>query len=152
MKIGVISDTHSHLPPAIFDLLKECVFIIHAGDIGNYKVISDLKSITNTNVIAVKGNCDQYSLSEYPTIQEFKIMGYKIFVTHDLDRIYEPDDANIIIFGHTHKPVYIKNDSGNIILNPGSCGGSPRGEINKNSIAIINIEKNDLSAEIIYLP
>ena len=71
MKIGVISDTHGKIPPATFDLLKECLLILHAGDIGNFTIINDLKEIVNTNVIAVKGNCDNFSMSEYPQIQEF---------------------------------------------------------------------------------
>ncbi|MEI6521188.1 MAG: YfcE family phosphodiesterase [bacterium] len=152
MKIGVISDTHSKIPSAAFDLLKDCVLILHAGDIGNFTIINDLKEIIKANVVAVKGNCDNFSLSEYPNIQSFTINGFKIFMTHDLDRVIPPDDANIIIAGHTHRPLYIKNDLGNIIVNPGACGGSPRGEIKNNSIAIINLEKGNLFAEILYLP
>lgn len=152
MKIGVISDTHGKIPSATFDLLKGCILILHAGDIGNFTIINDLKEIINTNVIAVQGNCDYFSMSDYPKIQEFKINGFNFFMTHDLDKVIPPDDANIIISGHTHKPLYIKNDIGDIIINPGACGGTPRGEIKNHSIAIINLEIGNLFAEIVYLP
>ena len=56
MKIGVISDTHNFLDPKIAELFSGVGHILHAGDIGNTSIISELEEIAP--VTAVYGNTD----------------------------------------------------------------------------------------------
>ncbi len=149
MKIGVISDTHGVLPFPVFDLFKGCILILHAGDIGNYSIIDDLSTIAR--VIAVKGNSDNFSSTEYPMVQDFTLLGNRFFLTHDLNRAKPPTDANIIIHGHTHIPTCVKTGTDKMIVNPGSCGGTPRGEIKKHSVAVINLEKGNFFTDFSYI-
>ena len=43
VKIGLLSDTHSHLDTKIFDYFKDVDEIWHAGDIGSIEVTDQLK-------------------------------------------------------------------------------------------------------------
>ena len=56
MKIGVISDTHNFLDPKVHELFAGVNHILHAGDIGNATIISELEAIAP--VTAVYGNTD----------------------------------------------------------------------------------------------
>ena len=42
IKIGLLSDTHGWLNPAIYDFFKDCDEIWHAGDIGDYDITIEL--------------------------------------------------------------------------------------------------------------
>ena len=56
MKIGLLSDTHGHLDPKVFQYFQECDEIWHAGDIGTVETLDQLKSFKP--VRAVYGNID----------------------------------------------------------------------------------------------
>ena len=57
MRVGVISDTHGYMDPRALLLLQEAEHIIHAGDIGDYSIISQLEQIAP--VTKVRGNVDR---------------------------------------------------------------------------------------------
>ena len=58
--------------------------------------------------------------------------------------------ANIVFYGHTHKPV-AKWDSGILFINPGSIS-FPRQEGRRQSYVLMEInEKSELSYEICYI-
>ncbi|MDA2932062.1 metallophosphoesterase family protein [Nitrospinae bacterium AH-259-F20] len=57
MKIGVISDTHGFCHPRVFQLFEGAELILHAGDIGDETIITDLEAIAP--VTAVFGNIDR---------------------------------------------------------------------------------------------
>ena len=68
MKIGLLSDTHSHMDDQILKHFKECDEIWHAGDIGDRKIMEPLQGIAP--VVAVYGNIDDASLRiEFPEDQ-----------------------------------------------------------------------------------
>ncbi len=54
--IGVISDTHGLLRSEAVAQLQGCQLIVHAGDIGNPKILEELRR--STPLVAVRGNCD----------------------------------------------------------------------------------------------
>lgn len=120
MKIGVISDTHGVLRDEVLENLKECDYIIHAGDIGSEEILDKLESITKT--FAVRGNNDKepwaLKLPEYKEIEMDQIL---IYVVHDkADIPKELREIDLIICGHSHK--YSEENNGITYLNPGSCG------------------------------
>ena len=43
--VGVISDTHGHLPSSVADAFNGVDLIIHAGDIGESDIIDELEKI-----------------------------------------------------------------------------------------------------------
>ena len=57
MKVGVISDTHNVLREEVLDYLKDCDYIIHAGDVCQVEIMERLNQIAKTFVVA--GNNDK---------------------------------------------------------------------------------------------
>ena len=42
-KIIILSDTHSHLNPLIYNLINKSDYVIHAGDILDHQILEDIK-------------------------------------------------------------------------------------------------------------
>lgn len=135
MKIGVISDTHianknEHIPGIILDVFKQVDMVLHAGDIVDLQAIDELKSVC-PNVIAVAGNMDQEAVRrKYPAKQILELSGYKVGLMHGsgaplnlvelLKGAFKDDNPDIIIFGHSHKPM--NEFIGKVLFfNPGSA-------------------------------
>ncbi|HHU91524.1 MAG TPA: metallophosphoesterase [Halanaerobiaceae bacterium] len=131
MKIGVISDTHipyraKQIPDLVLDSFQGVDLIVHAGDLVQEEVLTSLAEIAP--VKAVFGNVDSPELKmKLPEKLELELAGYKIGVIHGhnvrghlLNTLsYVFPDADIIIFGHTHKQCN-KIINGQLCFNPGS--------------------------------
>ncbi len=148
--IGVISDTHGLLRPEAVSALSGVELILHAGDIHNPFVLSELETIAP--VIAVRGNHDRgnwaRSLHEIETITIGKI---SIAMIHDLkalDNYKFTDDFHVVICGHSHKPV-IETRGAVIYLNPGSAG--PRRFKLPVTVARLRVAGEKVAAEIIEI-
>ncbi len=152
MRIGVISDTHipdkcEHIPAAVLDVFKHVDMVIHAGDIVSLKVIEELRSACS-RVEAVAGNMDRSDVvKKYPVKQVFNISGVKIGLTHGsgapvnlielLKDTFKTDNCDIIIFGHSHKPM--NERIGKVLFfNPGSATDFLSGDT---SYGIIDIDE-----------
>lgn len=96
-------------------------FIIHAGDIVE-KEILDLLEACGKKYIAVYGNNDAHLVAyhnKYNLVQEpyyFKLANTKFKLMHL--PFYMSQDAEVIIFGHTHK-FEVEFVEGTLFLNPG---------------------------------
>ncbi len=123
MKILVISDTHGLLRPEVAEQIKNSDAVIHGGDIDNKETLDELKSHLRSGVslFAVRGNNDGSWASELPKSLEFKLCGLKFFVVHNRKDVPKDVNADIIIFGHTHR-FFEERSGGKLLLNPGSCG------------------------------
>ena len=60
-RIGVISDTHGYLDPAVVKLFGGVTHIIHAGDVGDAAILATLEAIAP--VTAVSGNVESDDLA-----------------------------------------------------------------------------------------
>lgn len=128
MKIGLISDTHGLLRPAVFEHFEGVEHILHAGDVGTVDVLVELETIAP--VTAVWGNTDDFEIrTRVPERAELELGGRRIVVVHghrfgsptpELLRGAEPD-ADIIVYGHTHKP-RIDRAGERLVVNPGAAG------------------------------
>ena len=82
MKIGLLSDTHSHIDERVLKHLKDCDEIWHAGDIGDIKIIDQLKEISF--VRAVFGNIDNHIIrSEFNEDVVHKYGRNKLLMTQE---------------------------------------------------------------------
>ena len=130
MRIGVLSDTHGYLNPKIFDLFADVDLILHAGDIGDDRVLTDLEQFAPTR--AVTGNVDGSPTPRRPLRYCDDVACVRVCMTHGhlLDgddynlsayRLFEAEKPQVIIHGHTHKA---KNEliAGVLFLNPGAAG------------------------------
>lgn len=129
MRLGVISDTHGLLRPEVFDAFRDVDHILHAGDVGKWEIMNDLRAIAP--VTAAYGNTDDSELrGQLPRVARVRLEGCDIVVTHG-DQLGVPTpaglheafpEADIIVFGHTHTPVLELLDRTVTVMNPGSAG------------------------------
>jgi hypothetical protein len=157
MKIGLLSDSHDNLPKIekavqIFNNNK-VGFVLHAGDFVAPFVVPKIKAL-NCDWAGVFGNNDgekeglsgisENRIKEGPL--RITLGNKKIVLVHDLNKINpKTEDADLIIFGHTHKSEVIKQEN-NLLINPGECGGWLTG---KSTVAIVDLAS--LSHQIIKI-
>ena len=132
VKIGLLSDTHSHLDTKIFDYFKDVDEIWHAGDIGSIEVTDQLKKFKPLR--AVYGNIDDHILRrEFPEFNRFTIENVDVLITHiggkpgkyakpALDALQEKA-PKLFICGHSHILLVKMDLKFNMLwMNPGACG------------------------------
>jgi hypothetical protein len=148
--IGVISDTHGLLRPQAVRALEGVELILHAGDIGDPKILRALKRIAPVH--AVKGNTDRGDWArDLPTTQVVEVGGSLIYVLHELFCLdLDPAAAEIkaVIFGHSHRP-HLEHKNGVLYLNPGSAG--PRRFTLPVTLARLVVQRDSLRAELVEL-
>ena len=145
MRLGVISDTHGLLRPEVFDAFAQVDHILHAGDVGPAELLTELEAIAP--VTAVYGNTDGMELRRrLPQVARLRLDGFDIVVTHG-DQLGSPTpealnsafpDAQIIVFGHTHRPLLTLVDVVVTVMNPGGAG--PRRFNLPPSVGILELE------------
>ena len=110
-------------------MFREVDHILHAGDIGPDSILLELETIAP--VTAVYGNTDGWDLrARLPQVAALELDGFRIVVTHG-DQLGSPTpdklhaafpDAEIIVFGHTHRPLLTLVDVVVTVMNPGGAG------------------------------
>jgi len=145
MRIGLIADTHGLLRSEVFDVFRQVDHILHAGDIGSGDILTELEVIAP--VTAVYGNTDDFELrARLPQVVETRIEGFDFLLTHG-DQFGSPTpevlnlaypDAEIIVFGHTHRPLLTTVDVVVTVMNPGGAG--PRRFDLPPSVGIMELE------------
>ena len=129
MRLGIISDTHGLLRPEVFEAFREVDQILHAGDIGPLDLLDELLAIAP--VTAVWGNTDVGEIrNRVPETVETEIMGLRFVLFHG-HQIGSPTpqsavarwpEADVIIYGHTHRPLLTVVDQVVTVMNPGGAG------------------------------
>jgi putative phosphoesterase len=145
VRLGVISDTHGLLRPEVFDVFKEIDHVLHCGDVGKWDVLVELQTLAS--VTAVYGNTDDLGIrSKLPQLAELELDGFRLVVTHG-DQLGSPTpaklheafpDAEIILYGHTHKPLLELVDKTVTVMNPGGAGAPRFGLLP--SVGILELE------------
>ncbi len=133
-RIGLLSDTHTYLHPKIFDFLKDCQQIWHAGDIGNLSTALQLNAFKP--LTAVYGNIDDQELrSLYPESQLFFCEEVKVYMTHiggypgkysfQVKQIIQQEKPDLFISGHSHILKVMYDQKNELLhMNPGAAGKS----------------------------
>jgi hypothetical protein len=87
MKIGLLSDTHSHLDPRVLDYFKDCDEVWHAGDIGDRSVADTLEK--SKPFRAVFGNIDDKEIQmRFPEDLRFQCEGLNVWMLNVLVQHY----------------------------------------------------------------
>jgi uncharacterized protein len=146
--IGVISDTHGLLRPEALRELEGSDFIIHAGDVGDPAILTELKRIAL--VTAVRGNIDTEAWArKLPETATLEVSGLTIFTLHNVEHLrIHPHSAEIVIFGHSHKP-HNELHGDTLFFNPGSAG--PRRFNLPVSVGRLTIKDGKPQGEIVLL-
>jgi putative phosphoesterase len=129
MRIGVIADTHGLLRDAVFEVFAEVDRILHAGDVGRPDLLTELEALAP--VTAVFGNTDGWEIRRRcPQVARLELDGLIVAVTHG-DQLGAPNpaalhrafpDADVIVYGHTHRPLLELVDRTVTVMNPGAAG------------------------------
>jgi uncharacterized protein len=145
VRLGVISDTHGLLRAAVLEVFEGVDHILHGGDVGKWDVLVELEAVAP--VTAVYGNVDGVEMrSKLPQVAEVELDGFRIVVTHG-DQLGSPTpaklheafpDAEIIVYGHTHKPLLELVDKTVTVMNPGGAGAPRFGLLP--SVGILELE------------
>lgn len=170
--IGLLSDTHipqrtDHLPDRVIDdfIKRNIDYVFHMGDFTSFEVYEKLcETFGKNKVIAVRGNMDFDSkLTQIlPEKLEFKIYNFKVLLLHGMGgpniiikRLIKQlnlsnSDYDIVIFGHTHRPVNEKQ-SGILFINPGTTTPIDNRFTIISSYGYLKISNEKMEPEIIYL-
>ena len=148
MKVGVISDTHGMLRQEVLEILRSCDCILHAGDINNQGIVDELGRIAP--VYVVRGNNDKEWAEPLTHDLTVQLEGLKFFMVHNKKETQNlPIDADIVVFGHSHK-YFEQVIDGRLWLNPGSCGKRRFGQ--EISLAVLTVDGKDYQVRKIHLP
>ncbi len=152
MKILIVSDSHGwddNLKKVI-ELQAPFDMLIHLGDSqGSEDFFAEWVSNDDCEIHVVRGNNDYFC--ETPNEEEFYIGKYKVFITHGhrysvnagtekLKQEARDRGADIVMFGHTHRPYLETCSDGLVVLNPGSIS-LPRQEGRKCTYALMEIDR-----------
>ena len=138
MKIGLISDSHEHMPMirrAVDLFNRETVgLVLHAGDIISPITAKEFSRLA-ARMRAVFGNNDGDKLflrerfAPFATIHEHcwegEAGGRKLLLMHAPDALaaLEASGAyDVIVYGHTHE-VVVRRTGKTLVVNPGECCG-----------------------------
>ncbi|GAB1405558.1 metallophosphoesterase family protein [Lentimicrobium sp.] len=131
-RIGLLSDTHGHLPEKTAEFFENCDEIWHAGDIGNQitaQTLNDIKPLK-----AVYGNIDGGDIrTDYPEYLFFDCEMMRVLMLHiggypgrytsrarELIKTYRP---SLFISGHSHILKVIYDNKFQLLhINPGAAG------------------------------
>lgn len=150
LKILVMSDSHAGLRfmrAALASVKPNAV--VHLGD-----YYDDGQALAEENphlpFHIVGGNCDRYRGSGlYREMLCYSVCGVKLYMTHGhnhhvksgiggLLRDARKENAQAVLYGHTHIPYCRQEEDGLWVLNPGSCGSDG------GSVGLIETEKNKI--------
>jgi putative phosphoesterase len=127
------ADTHlpkraKALPPELWTAIDTADVVLHAGDWVDEATLDELEA-RSARLVGVYGNNDGPELrSRLPEVARLKIEGVRFAMIHETgaatgrnERMAQMfDDADVLVFGHSHIPWDSTAASGLRLLNPGS--------------------------------
>ena len=131
-KIGLLSDTHSYLPEAVFDHFKAVDEIWHGGDVGDISVLDRLAAFKPLR--GVYGNIDPAAVrSRFPLDNLFFCEEVKVLMRHiggypgryapGVRDLIKKEKPRLFISGHSHiLKIMYDEKLACLHMNPGACG------------------------------
>lgn len=153
-RIGLISDTHGLLRPAVHQALAGVELILHAGDVGGDVILDELALIAP--VMAVYGNTDAPGDPRLTANIVHVIAGVRIHVSHGHElgaptpaKLLARYAADVIVYGHTHQQL-VTRAAGRLVVNPGAAGA--RRFRLEPSVGVLTIDSGVADVALIDLP
>lgn len=162
MKVGVLADIHDHVDNLrhainLFNAMQ-CGAVLLAGDFVSPLVVPCMRKLTcpviacfgdnDGNQTGISGGMTIVGTLGYPPMCWKSRDGVRFVIAHQLDDLRDCiDQADVVIFAHTHRPSSVRDRHGRLFLNPGEAGGWM---FRRPTVAIYDTETRD--AEIIPLP
>ena len=146
-RLGIVSDTHGLLRPRVLERLAGCDRILHAGDVGDPRILEQLRELAPTD--AVRGNVDfGDGLASLPSVVAGSVDEVSYRMVHQRDHIPPAwrREAHLILFGHSHRPE-VEWHGRTLWLNPGAAG--PRRFHLPLTVAIVTVTGSRLVPELL---
>lgn len=133
-RIGLLSDTHSHLDASVLDYFQDCDEIWHAGDVGAIEIADQLAHFKPFR--AVYGNIDDQTVRiTYPKNLIFELENVKVFITHiggypkryntEAKQVIQQEKPKLFICGHSHILKVMYDPTYELLhINPGAAGNT----------------------------
>jgi putative phosphoesterase len=162
MRLGIFADIHDHLDNARAAVdefnARECELVVFAGDFVSTFVIPVLRGLNcrlvgcfgdnEGNKVGMAGGLQIVGRVGEPPLGLRTPDGVRLLVTHQNELVRDwLDGAEVVIFGHTHKPSISRDDQGRLFINPGETSGWTY-----RRPTIATLDTATLAAEIIELP
>lgn len=152
--IGLISDTHGLLRRDVARAFQGVSRILHAGDVGGAGVLTALERIAPVD--AVFGNVDDPHDPMLVRERSVTIEGLVIHLSHGHElgsptaaKLFARYVGDVLIFGHTHKALVVRDAGGRVAVNPGAAG--PRRFDLEPSVGLLRIDAGRAEIAIISL-
>ena len=127
MRVGLLSDTHGFLDPAILNYFAECDEVWHAGDLGPFSLLEELERFKPLR--AVWGNIDGDKIrAAVPRDLQWECEGLRVYMTHIGNAPYVRHEISsyrpgLFICGHSHILKVAREPERDLIwMNPGAAG------------------------------
>ncbi len=160
MLLGVVSDTHGHVPLArqAVRMLEslEVERVIHCGDVGTPEIIElfgrwpthFVQGNTDYDIEGLRETAEAAGQFWHGAFGELEIEGRKIAVLHSDDRnrflaVIKSGEFDLVCYGHTHLAEQHKEGK-TLVLNPGALFRA-----NPHSLAVVELPQ--VSATIVTL-
>ena len=131
--VGIVSDTHGYVHPALHEALGGVDLILHAGDVGRIEIIDELQLVAPVH--AVFGNIDGWEVRTiHPEDLTLEVRGVKFWMTHiggkperwapGIREQLAARAPDVFVCGHSHILKVERTDSPLNLLhvNPGAAG------------------------------
>jgi putative phosphoesterase len=154
VRIGVLSDNHGTLDPAVLEIFAGVTHIIHAGDIVDPEILVQLATVAP--VTAVAGNMDSCKLASTLRREAAgEVDGVRFVVGHKRKRLLKGLAAgkiegapagtapDLVVYGHDHLPAAAWVE-GTLYLDPGSAS-APEEEDDGPTVAIVEVKPAGLA-------
>ena len=156
--VGLVSDTHGWLDPALVSLFAGVDHIIHAGDIGSEEVLRSLEKIAP--VTAVRGNIDGGDLRFLPLEAVLPVGKRSVGVLHIAGSPRRPkrravefivrERLDVLIVGHSHIPAVARIAEA-LWINPGAAGRHGFHQERTAALLHVDLETSEITMDRIVL-
>ncbi|MBS0208308.1 MAG: metallophosphoesterase [Planctomycetes bacterium] len=162
MQIGIFADIHDHLDNARAAVdefnRRGCGLVIFAGDFVSTFTIPVLRGLNcpllgcfgdnEGNKLGLTGGLRIVGQVGEPPLGFRTAEGLKFLVTHQYELLRgDLDGANVVVFGHTHKPSVVRDGDDRLLINPGETSGWT---YRRPTVAVLDTAT--MSVEIVELP
>jgi uncharacterized protein len=161
MLTGLFADTHDHL--ANIRLAVErfneagCELVLFAGDLVSTFAVPPLRKLkcpfvgcfgdNEGNKVGLMAGFSFVGQMGEPPVRHTAVDGTRFILCHMQRQLRgQPDDWDIAVFGHTHKPRIMRDESGRLLINPGETSGWTFGRP-----TIVFLETSTRSVEVVDL-
>ena len=162
MLVGIFADIHDHLDNARAAVeafnARGCELVLFAGDFVSTFTIPVLRGLNcrligcfgdnEGNKLGMAGGLQIVGRVGEPPLGLRTADGVRVLVTHQYELVRDwVDGADVIVYGHTHKPSIRRDTAGRLYINPGETSGWTYRQP-----TIATLDTATMTAEIVPLP